>query len=111
MLGISVCGDLAAPLVDSQTSWVYPGTLVQSLYISCYVFSNKLTSAVAVVLAPSTVVSPTGCTLCKVHCTPVHCHSPRWLQQVQVALFLYLFRHVHEIFISFCSVLYTGYNF
>ncbi len=37
-----VCGDLPTPLIDGQTSWVYPSTLVQSLYISCYVYSNKL---------------------------------------------------------------------
>jgi hypothetical protein len=36
------CGDLATPLVDGQTSWVNCTTLVHSLYISCYVFSNKL---------------------------------------------------------------------
>jgi hypothetical protein len=35
-------GDLATPLVDCQTSWVYSGNLVQSFFISCYVVSNKL---------------------------------------------------------------------
>ncbi len=36
------CGELPTPLVDGQTSRVYCITLVQYLYISCYVFSNKL---------------------------------------------------------------------
>ncbi len=36
-----LCWDLATPLVDGQTSWVYCITLVQSLYIS-YISSNKL---------------------------------------------------------------------
>ncbi len=36
------CREKATPLVDGQNSWVYSSTLVQSLYISCYVFSNKL---------------------------------------------------------------------
>jgi hypothetical protein len=35
-------GDLATPLDDGQTSWVYCITLVQSLFISCYVSLNKL---------------------------------------------------------------------
>jgi hypothetical protein len=37
-----VCGDLPTPLVNGQTSWVYPSIPVQSLYISCYVTVNKL---------------------------------------------------------------------
>jgi hypothetical protein len=32
----------ASPLLNSLTSSVYPGTFVQSLYISCYVSINKL---------------------------------------------------------------------
>ncbi len=32
---------LPTPLVDSQTSWVYPINPVQYLYISCYVTANK----------------------------------------------------------------------
>jgi hypothetical protein len=36
------CGDLPTPLVDGQTSWVYPSIPLQSLYISCYVTDNKL---------------------------------------------------------------------
>jgi hypothetical protein len=36
------CGDLATPLVDGQTSWMYCITLIQSLYRSCYVSLNKL---------------------------------------------------------------------
>ncbi len=36
------CGELPTPLVDGQTSWVYPNIPVQSLYISCSVTANKL---------------------------------------------------------------------
>ncbi len=32
---------LPTPLVDGQTSWVYPINPVQYLYISCYVTANK----------------------------------------------------------------------
>jgi hypothetical protein len=36
------CGELATPLVDGQTSWVFCITLVKSLYISCHVSLTKL---------------------------------------------------------------------
>jgi hypothetical protein len=41
-LKLLFCGDRYTPLVNSQTSCMYPGTLVESLYISCYVSNNKL---------------------------------------------------------------------
>jgi hypothetical protein len=36
------CGDLPTPLVDGQTSWVYPSIPIQSLYVSGYITVNKL---------------------------------------------------------------------
>jgi hypothetical protein len=76
------CGDLPTPLVDSQTSWVYPSIPVQSLYISCIV-----TSAVSpLVVPPSTVVTPTR--LYPLYCALYFCTLTLtcWHLQAQVPL-------------------------
>ncbi len=73
----SCCGELATPLVDGQTSWVYCITLVQSLYISCYVSSNKLVlSYLSLCLLPKWWPR-SGCTLCTVPPSTLSwfCHS------------------------------------
>ncbi len=68
------CGDLAIPLAGAQTSRVYCITLVQFLYINCYVSLNKLVfSYLLLLLLPQAFTYFT-------HCTPPKIYSILLLQ-------------------------------
>jgi hypothetical protein len=69
---------VCAPGWQSNQLAMYPCTLVhsvQSLYISCYVLSNKLVLLYLLLCLLPQWWPWSGCTLCIVHCTSVHCHS------------------------------------
>ncbi len=69
------CGELATPLLTVKPVGVYSTTLVQYLYISCYLLDNKpVLSYLFSRLLPQWWPR-SGCTLCIVHCTVVHSHS------------------------------------
>jgi hypothetical protein len=63
-LNLLVCGELATPLGDRLTSWVYSTTFVQYLYISCYLSENKPVLSYLLLHLLPRWWPRSGCTLC-----------------------------------------------
>jgi hypothetical protein len=61
--------------LSNQSGVLHPPYNVQYLYISCYLFSNKLVLWYLLLRLLPQWWPRSGCTLCTVHCISVHSHS------------------------------------